>query len=232
MLNFPLRLKIHTENTNDIFRLKHCSARFPSKKSRDPFEWGEAFQYEENGCVLLNEMLFSVSKLRGTDLFSVLAAIIYPEVKNLDASVIDNFEDKIINYRLDNIDSLNYKLITQPYSHGFDIDKLKYLAMTCKGNIQDLLSAADIFGFSFQIFIKTALDQEVKSCRFVHVDRWGGETDRMLHFFMRLCTGPKPEEEVIGKWWQLVPQYGQGRIIILLLYKKCPNLEYLYRKSY
>lgn len=205
------RLKIHTHNTNDEFTMKHTLSRYPSVKSPYPFE-SDDYSYMANGSVLLKGHPYRVSNLDGTDLFTVLFALIFPEADQTDATLVDKLEEQIITYRVENTALLNYKLITQPHSHGFDIGTLKFVGMTCKGNVQDLLAAADLFGFSFEIFIKPEQNDPIRSCRFVHVDRWGGETDRVLHFVMRLSPrkGPLPlAQDLLAKWWHVAQKSGK-----------------------
>lgn len=139
LIIFISRLKIHTHNTNDEFQLKHSITRYRSKKSSHPFE-SEEFSYNSDNCVVLKGLQFHVAKLNGTDLFTVLLGTIFPEMTQTDAKVLDRLEDQIVNYRVKNNAFLNYKIITQPHSHGFDIQSLKYVGMTCKGNVQDLLA--------------------------------------------------------------------------------------------
>jgi len=69
----------------------------------------------------------------------------------------------IENHKCKNLKHLNSKLITQPKSHGFNIDILKYGSMVSVGNIQDLLAAADFYNFSFVLYMMPR--DEVQECR-------------------------------------------------------------------
>ncbi|ODN05896.1 Sodium-coupled monocarboxylate transporter 2 [Orchesella cincta] len=199
-----------TPNRNDAELLKVLTDRtiYARRRSLYPFDLN-CFEFDQDRKVKLAGDFFSIANTEYADLFSVLA---YECLQNETSA--SETEIVLLKHRYSYFEDLNYKLVTQPWSHNFTIDAIKYCGYPSKGNIQDLLSAADLYSFSFILFMKLHNaeedadedDDEVHECKFTHVDRWGGESDRTLYFFMRLVPSEKDNSETIAKWWLLLPQ--------------------------
>lgn len=192
-------LKRETENDNEANNLKIPTNRalYARIGSPSPLDNKGA---SRNG-VRINGVIFSIANVEATDLFSVLAQ----ECMQSESSAQET-ESILMKHRFSYFEDINYKLITQPWSHNFTTEAIKYCAYPSKGNIQDLISAADLYSFSFVLFmkLKNGPGGEVHQCKFTHVDRWGGESDRLLHFFMRLLPAGE-NGNLIAKWWRLIP---------------------------
>lgn len=195
-------MKRETSNTNDADLLKIATNHsiFTRRRTAHPFEL-KCYQFCRDGTVRLKGSSFTIAPVQCSDLFSVLA---FECLKN-ETSAHD-IELILMKHRYSYFEDLNYKLITQPWSHNFTIDALRYCGQSLKGNIQDLIAAADLYSFSFILFLKMSDEGDTHQCKFTHVDRWGGESDRILYFFMRLSRSNKGEQEqLIAKWWRLNP---------------------------
>jgi len=206
------RLKIHTENTNNPFDLK-CDAfsRIPASNV-SPYPFDSDIQLENGRTISLYGERFRIHRMKYTDLFSVITSILFKGCDN--EATISQIELELLEYRIQNFSDLNDKLIRQPYSHGFTLTNLKYVSMPSKGNVQDLLAASCLRGFSFRIYFQPT-QSTLESCTFIPPDRWGGQPEKLLCFFMKLVNSPKCEQ-VIAKWWHLVPdqklRQGKGNL--------------------
>jgi len=131
-LNWYLRLGKNTSNRNDAELLKVPTDRtiYTRRRSLYPFDLS-CFEFEKDGKVKIANDWFTIANTEYTDLFSVLA---YECLQN-EASAHET-EIVLLKHRYSYFEDLNYKLVTQPWSHNFTIDAIKYCGFPCKGNIK------------------------------------------------------------------------------------------------